>query len=213
MGLFVSDGPLRAGLARFFAVLVGITVGPAAFALETTKVLPKGVRNLNLRTVSTEFDRKSNASGTAEALGKPLAKDLTFERIAAGEEGFRETQFRAFLLSEGFNPDESAGTFTADLRGQVQVFAPIFAWGISDRLTLAAALPVYRATTAVEVGFRPSPNADRFVAALASSANNQTEKAREAADKLSNAVPRLNDKLVENGFRSLDNWNGDGVGD
>src|SRR5690606_17376716 len=105
------------------------------------------------------------------------------------------------------------GSFTADLKGRVEVTAPIFAYGISDDLTVGFAVPIYRAATAVEVGFTPNATAQAFLDALASPENNQTESAREAGMKLNAAVDELNAKLAANGYRELEDWKAQGLGD
>gem|GEM_PF-910537 len=183
------------------------------FAFEHTKVLPRGVRGLAVRTVDTRLSSKTDASGTALPLGAPLEKDLTFARIVAGEEATKGKQLQAFLMANGFSEEEAVGTFTADLKGRVQVVAPIASYGLTDSLTLALAVPYYRANTAVEVGFRQNERAAAFLAALASPEQNQIEAARDATSKLNNAVARLNAKLIENNYSALEDWQAAGVGD
>ncbi len=182
-------------------------------AFENTQVLPKGVRNLNLRSVNTEFDQKSGPNGTAVPLAEPLMEDLTFALIANGEEQLRADQIRAFLTTEGFSETDSLGQFTADVNGRISVFAPISSYGLTDKHTIALAVPVYTASTSVSVGFQPNANATAFLAALSRPENNQTIAAREAGDKINNAVARLNDKLVDNNYKALQDWNAQGVGD
>lgn len=182
-------------------------------AFENTQVLPKGVRNLNLRSVNTEFDEKSGPNGTPVPLAEPLMEDLTFALIAKGEEKLRGDQIRAFLTTEGFEESDSVGQFTADVNGRISVFAPISSYGLTDRHTVALAIPVYSASTSASVGFQPNANASAFLAALSRPENNQTIAAREAGDKINNAVARLNDKLVDNNYQALQDWNAQGLGD
>lgn len=184
-----------------------------AMAFENAKVLPKGVRNVNLRQVETVIDTKTNASGSAEPLAQPLMQDLTFNKIARGEPDMKAKSLRAFLMTNGFSENESVGQFQADLKGRVSVTAPITSYGLTDRLTIALAVPYYRAATAIDIGFQPNARAQAFIAALAANENNQTAAAREAGDKLNNAVFNLNKKLTDNGYRNLQDWQGSGVGD
>lgn len=182
-------------------------------AFENTLVLPKGVRNLNLRSVSTEFDEKTGPDGAKSPLAQPLMKDLTFNLIARGEDKLKGDQLRAFLTSQGFSESDSVGSFTADLNGRISVLAPITSYGITDKLTVAVAVPVYTASTAVSVGFQPNATATAFLASLSKPENNQTAAAREAGEKLNNAVGRLNDKLIDNNYSALEDWHAQGVGD
>ena len=191
--------------------LLGMTSNALAF--EHTKVLPKGVRNATLRMIDTEISEKTNANGIPEPLSQPLAKDLTFARILQGETGVKRQQLEAFLLANGFPLDQSIGTFSADLQGRVSVVAPVFSYGLTEKLTLALAIPYYRASTAVEMGFKPNPNAQTFLTTLTQPSNNQTQSAREAAEKFNSAVEELNKKLARNGYSRLDTWEGQGLGD
>lgn len=196
---------------------VGLTAilswSAAAQVFDNTKVLPVGVRGVNIRSVETTIDQKTDASGKALPLAAPLQKDLTFGKIVAGETGLKSRQLAAFLLANGFSESEAAGTFQADLRGRVRVLAPIFSYGLTDKTTLAIAALWYRAETVAEMGFVQSSRGDDFIASLASEQNNQIEAAREAATKLNNAVTRLNAKLVANGYREIEDWQQSGIGD
>jgi hypothetical protein len=187
--------------------------GSTAQAFESSKVLPKGVRNINIRNVNTHIEDTTDGSGNPQPLGQPLAKDLTFGKIAAGEAPLKSKQFRAFLNTNGFSEDQSVGNFSADLNGHINVMASIVAYGLTDRITLAVAVPYYRAATSIDVGFQPNSTGQAFLNALAQPENNQTGAAREAGLKLNTAVASLNDKLIDNDFATLEDWEESGVGD
>ncbi len=195
----------------FMIALVGLQTQVMAF--EDTKVLPKGVRSVNLRQVHTSFDTKTDADGVGKPLAAPLAQSLTFEKIVNGESGMKRQQVKAFLAENGFREDDSVGVFTADLKGQINVTAAIMTYGVSDRFTIALAVPYYQTSTDVEVGFTPNKTGQAFVNALAKPENNQTFSAREAAGKLNRAVGRLNEKLIDNEFRALEGWSEKRLGD
>lgn len=184
-----------------------------AVAFENAKVLPKGVRSVNIRTVETEIDQTTDGSGKRVPLAEPLNQQLTFKKIAQGEDGLKAEQLRAFLTSNAFAEDESVGEFTADLKGHISVVAPITSYGVTDRLTLAVAIPIYTAQTSIAVGFQPNETAAAFLATLARTENNQTAAAHEAGAKLNNAVGELNTKLASNGYRELEDWEAQGIGD
>ena len=185
----------------------------AALAMEDTKVLPKGVRNLNIRSVNTDFDRKTNATGIAEPLGKPLAQDLTFAKIVKDQDQLKGIQLKAFLASNGTDVDTAVGSFTSDLRGHLSVVAPIVSYGLTEKITVALAVPYYSAATSASMGFRANGNASAFLTALAKPENNQVASAHEAASDLSHAVGKLEDKLSKNGFASIGDWSAQGLGD
>jgi hypothetical protein len=196
------------------ALIIAVSC-PAAniSAFENTKVLPKNIRSLNIRTVETNIANKTDQSGDPKPLAQPLNQDLTFAKMVKSESALKASQLNAFLTSNGFSDSDVVGTFSADLKAHVRVTAPIVSYGITEKLTFAAAFPIYQAQTAVDVGFTPTPRARQFLAALASTENNQTASAREVGDKLNHAVERLNQKLADNGFRTLRNWEDQGLGD
>ena len=90
-------------------------VSSNASAFESAKTLPKGVRNIDIRTVNTSIESKTNNGSDPRPLAEPLSKDLTFGQIAKGEKPLKQKQLKAFLSSNGFEEDESVGKFNADL--------------------------------------------------------------------------------------------------
>ncbi len=190
-------------------LMTSLTVASPSLAFENTKVLPKGVRNVNVRSVSTTISDKTNQSGQAMALSEPLARDLTFHKLLNGKKGLERTKLAAFMSAYGFNEGDVLGTFTADMQGRVDVLAGIGSYGISDSLTLAIAVPYYRASTSVKVGFKPGGRGQEFVAALTQSSMNQYENAY----KYNDTVGELRKKIADNGYRDLNDWSGEGLGD
>ena len=192
---------------------LGLGYTYSVFAFENAKVLPKGVSNLTVRNVIASVSSKTDASGTPLSLANPLQKELTFSKIIKNEKGVKQTMLRAFLKHEGFREEEAAGSFTADMNGNVRVIAPIFAHGITDKWTLGMALPFYQSKMKAAMGFRASKRGQEFIDRLQNPENNQTESALEAADKLNDAIGQLNQKLRDNGYQKLDSWSDSDIGD
>lgn len=185
-----------------------------AAAYEDARVMPAKIRRLTYRFVTTDISQKTDGGFSPVPLSKPLAKALTFNDILKGEKDpVRNALASGFLQSENFSPSDAVGQFAADVQTRVQVSAPIFAIGLTPSSTLAVAVPVYSMQTAAEVSFQANDNGQMFVNRLASDFNNQMSSARDAADKLNDAVNRLNTKLVDNGYRPLESWSGTGMGD
>lgn len=195
------------------ALLLGV-VSQAAFAFEDAKVMPQNIRRLTYRFVLSDISEKTDGTATAFPISRPLSKALTFKDIVRGEkDAVRNALTSAFVDAEGFQMSDAAGYFAADVKTRVQVSAPIFAYGLTNKTTLAVAVPVYRMQTSAEVSFQASDNGQQFINRLASDYNNQTSSARDAAAKLNDAVERLNTKLTDNGYRRLESWQGSGLGD
>ena len=203
-----SPRPLFANFV--LCALVGST---SAFAFEDTKVLPKGVRNLSIRTVDTNFNQTTDPSGGSEPLAHLLYQDLTFAQVVRDDTKLKGAQLKGFMLQNGIQDKDSIGSFSADITGHLTVIAPIMAFGISSKLTLALATPIYQAQTKTNVGFVPNERAQNLMALLAKPENAQIANGREAAGKLNDAVNRLNNKLANNNFQRLNAWNSSGPGD
>lgn len=183
-------------------------------AFESTTVLPKGIRNISIRTINTETKEKSDSNGGIIPLADPLYKPLKFKNIISSEKSvLKRKEIEAFLKSEGWSKNDSVGDFFADLDAQINVWAPIVSFGVTDKLTMGVAIPVYSVSTDVEVGFRTNEMADRFLRKLQSPLVNRGSSAIEAHTKLTNAIPRLNEKLEDNGYRTLKKWSAIGLGD
>lgn len=201
-------------LRSVFVSILGLVFSTQAYAFEDSKVMPKGIRRLTLRVVNTDINQKTDATGSANELERPLAKDLTFKDILKGEKDPVKRQVTAgYLTYENFNTSDSVGSFTADLKGRLTVFAPIMTYGLTEKVTLAAAMPVFNMAMSVGMGFKTNSTGQAFLKSLNNPYNNQTASARDAGDKINNAVARLNTKLVDNGYKPVDNWQANGLGD
>lgn len=204
-------------LTQWLACL-GILIIPSLssqpiLAFENTKVLPAGVRNVNVRTLYTQSSTKTDRHGNVEPLAEPLWRPLRLSNVIAGETGLKRTQLEGLMIQQGWSEDTSLGDFHAQLNAQINVWAPIFAIGLTDRFTLAVAVPVYNSSTDIKAGFTTNAGGDALVAALNDPMMSNTQSAIEAAENFENAVARLNDRLLENNYSTLDRWNSTGLGD
>lgn len=198
---------------KSYLILSSLLISSAAFGFETTKVLPKGVRNLDVRSVYTATSVKTDPEGNEISLANDLYKPLKFKNVLQGEEGLKRTQLKAFMLARGFDDEDTVGEFRASLNAQINVVAPILAWGLSDRTTLAVAVPYYSTSTDINVGFRTNEGGERLIQAFTDPSVNYYYAAVEAAQKFQNAVGRLNERLVANSYEELSAWNQTGWGD
>ncbi len=203
---------MNKNFVKYIVGVLGLNMMGSAFALENTKVLPKGVRSLDFKNVNTSVGQKTNEFGDFRPLADPLAKELTFKRIINGEKGINRLLLESFLEGK-FREEDSVGVFSSDMRGNISVRAGIFSYGITDKLTLAIGVPFYQAKVNVRMGFQTSDNALKLINYLNDPANNQQAKAREVALKLTNSVGELNNKLITNGYSPLEDWERSGIGD
>ncbi len=194
-------------------ILAAFVCNTTIYAFESTKVLPKGVRNLDIRSVYTQTSQKTDLHGDKVSLAVDLYKPLKLSNVLQGEEGLKKAQLQAFMLARGFQETDTVGDFRASLNAQINVWAPVFAWGITDTITLAAALPYYSTSTDINVGFKTNAGGDALLKAFEEPAVNYYYAAVEAADKFADAVNRLNGRLEKNQYQPLEGWNQSGWGD
>ncbi|HYX38915.1 MAG TPA: hypothetical protein VE954_37895 [Oligoflexus sp.] len=186
----------------------------AASAFESTKTLPQGVRNLNIRGLYTSTSEKTDPNGNSISLAEALWRPLRFRSILSTEDDpLKRTQLEAFLVQQGISKEQSVGDFYADLNARINVWAPIVGWGLSNDMTLAVAVPYYSTSTDIEPGFRTNQGAEDFLARLTTDSMNNYGSAQEAVEKFRDAIGRLNRKLVKYNYSQLGSWNQTGWGD
>jgi hypothetical protein len=197
----------------FFALSCFVVASPA-LGFEDARVMPKGIRSLRFVMLTSQITEKTDSAGSAQPLAKPLERNLTFGDIVKGEKDpLRRSLVGGFFEYGGFALTDSVGQFAGDIKSRVTGFAPVLMYGVTDRLTVAAALPVINAAVGVGLGFRANATGQHFLDSLAESYNNQIPAAQEAGQKINGAIGELNRKLVENGYRPATDWEATGLGD
>lgn len=200
----------------FLVTLVALALSAVLFesialAFEDTRVMPKGVRRVEYRNISTNLDEKTNTAGERQSLAQPLKKDLKLNKMIEKRTGFEKTQLEGFLLSMGLSDSDSAGTFTADLQGSVNVQVLTAAYGVTDRLTIGFAVPYYAAQTSAKIGFQENETSKNIVRQLYEQGN--ITKSREAALQLNAAATSFQDTLSEMGYQEIGEWEDQDLGD
>lgn len=198
-------------------LLIGTFVAPwPARAMEHTKTLPRGRFNLNVRSIATGITSKSNPDGKGEGLAAPLERDLTFNDVLRNQvavSSTRAAKVEGFMLANEFERSDSLGRFSASAKASVRATAPVLAYGISDKVTVAVGAPFMSARSTISVGFTRSETASQFLALLSDPVNNQQEAALELDEKLGTATAELNRELLNYGVEPLHDWQGSGWGD
>ena len=198
----------------FLATVLLLFVAVEAVALENAKVLPQGVRRINIKSLSVDLARKYNNEGDLVSLAQPLEADITFDNVLKGKQGLDNTKLRAFLHENNLSHTQVLGSLSADLKGSMRVIAPVVAYGLTERVTLAIAAPFYSARTEVALGYRANDeNAQNFLNLLSNPQYNQVAAAREAHEKFTDGVAALNTKLEDNNYQRLGTWEDKAFGD
>jgi hypothetical protein len=195
-------------ILAFFCGIASIN----ATAFETTKVMPRGIRSLIFKSLTTSINDKTDSQGVPHPLAEPLEKPATFKDMIKETTGTKKLLLRA-LIHDKFANQDSVGAYSSEMKGNLSAFIPIFSYGMTDNLTFAVAVPFYHAKMGVKIGYTPSENAVKFKKLLLDENTKSTAKAQEFTDKMNHAVRELNNKLHQHGYASLDNWEGSGTGD
>jgi hypothetical protein len=152
--------------------------------LENTLVLPAKVRNPRFKMLYMNVDERLGGDGLVLPLGNRLNKPVKWsDVIAAQDDEASKNTLRGFLSAHGHGEGEAAGSTTGVVNTYANVKVPVFAMGITDRLTAAVAMPVTHVEVNADTGFARSAQGQAFVNELAAS---DPVKAKEAEENYKN---------------------------
>jgi hypothetical protein len=180
----------------------------APFSISTTAVLPKGVRNVRLQGLSTTVDGWYNDSGISTGVAEPFNLDLSYGRLLKSESDENlKLNVESQLRNKGVTLDDFAGRSTADINTRVFVSVPTIAYGVTDRLTLALAVPIVYTNIDVETGFVGSDQLQGLVDDFSQKSRKQTNLIRQ---KLNDVIAT---ELANKGYQPLQDQEATQVGD
>ena len=171
------------------------------FTLSDARVLPVGVRRVSYKNMLLSADQKFGDSGRSRVLADSLFKRITFDTILLGTKKPAERgALEQVMMSMGAVGSDDFGVTTGQVNINTSTHVPIFAWGVTERLTLAAALPIVQASINVDSGVIQE-NPEMHAAMLnALSKKGVTEKIVEFQEKMRDPV---RSKLRDYGYREL----------
>lgn len=181
----------------------------APFELETSQVLPPGVRNPRIKNLFMSVENRFNGTGAAEPLGQKLNKVITWGDILAAQDTDDDRALvEGFLQKNGISPDRGGpGSSTGVVNTFASVRVPVLAMGITERLTLALAVPVFDVRVDVDTGLVRSGQGERFIK---ESCEVNPVKCNDAAAKINDPI---NSKLKRYKYKPLGPMRVSGVGD
>jgi hypothetical protein len=179
-------------------------------------VLPKGVRSVILRNITTsEVGSKFNNKGAESAFGSEFAVDSN-----TLSQSDSETIQEAMDLLQSDYPDAfdalRLGTYQIDAKANVEVDVFGFAYGMTDNLTAYFGVPFYKA----DVRLKYSRKQDNSYNEVGEILNNYTND--DMAGIIGATVEQMFDvdgPVIQNqvvqgyGYRELGDWSGNGPGD
>lgn len=180
----------------------------APLGLEDTDTLPQNIRNPRFMVVFTQVDSKFGDDGTVEPLGKPLNKTVSWNDVIGSRSTESEKNLvRSVLNSIGVTDySQSPGKATGDVATSARVIAPIFAYGVTNTWTMAAAVPIYNVDVSADTGFARTAQGQAFVNASAG----DPSQAAFAGRALNDAI---NYKLKGWGYEEIKSKNVSAIGD
>jgi hypothetical protein len=185
----------------------------APFELENAMTLPGGIRNPRFRLITFAVEDKFNDLGVAQPLAQRLNKTVTWgDLINAQKTAADKASIQGVLADSGSGISDpsltgSPGATTGEVNTAAQIMIPILAFGITEKLTAAVALPIVKVDISAATGFDKSDDGQKFIDAACAT---NPEKCNDAANKLNDAIQQ---KLANNGYLPIQSETINSIGD
>jgi hypothetical protein len=171
----------------------------APIALDSAQVMPKGVRSFRLAGFTTETGDKFDGGGQVVSLAADINKPITLKQLAdAQPKGFERGQFKGGIKSLGNDLDSVVGQANGSVDSRITTTLPIFVWGVTEKFTLAVAIPIVYSNLNVSTGWTANTNMQALSDKLVSNGMGAKLVANEA--QLQNVVQS---KLEMLGYKPL----------
>jgi hypothetical protein len=178
------------------------------FMIENAQVLPKGIGNPRVSNLVLFGDSRFDGYGGREALGMRLSKPVYWGDVVNSQNTETERSLvRATVRDAQLTMNGSPGDTTGQVYTYANVVVPALAYGVSDRFTLAVAIPVLNVSVSADTGFSASPDGRKWMDTVCA---RNIDECNTAARKLNNAV---NEKLTRLGYEPIRPKNVSHVGD
>lgn len=218
-GLMKHSSVKRVILGGFFVagLLSAAIMSPSAyggglltpFSFESAGVMPKGVRGIRIMGFTTEIQERWDGAGGYEPLANKFNKPITFGELAAGQpEASDRAQLKGLLMSKDVPLESIVGDARGVANARLTSTIPVVAYGLTDRLTVAAVVPVIYSRVNVMTGWASNENLQAVLDGL--SAEGRHNKKLSFEKKLHNVVAT---KLAGFGYRPLENETNQEIGD
>jgi hypothetical protein len=190
----------------------------APFELESTKVLPENVRNPRFKSIYMSVANKFDGVGQTQELGFKLNKVVSWQDIKDAQSSIEKKTVIDGVLKDPYSdgnttspaidPNGSPGATTGKVQTFANVMVPVLAYGVTDRLTMAVAVPVMSVSISADTGFTASADGRTFINGACSKSS--IYDCAENAAKLNDAV---NQKLTRLGYQPIQSRSFTAIGD
>ncbi len=187
---------------KFTAAAALIAASSSAFAMDSTETLPRTVNSPQFRYgIMDGADKKFDATGSLITQIDANSMNFGHREIIALDA--RASQMLAALnqASPGLGDSINLGTLKIDARPDVRYMAPVFARGITKKLTLAVAIPIINYTNNVELSEDGKSNAKAIHDQVGTSLGAQAETAFATLE--AGVVAGLTNALRSGGYKPL----------
>ncbi len=143
------------------------------FTLDSTEVLPKGVRNLAIAGFTTQITDGQNGFGTVQPIGGGLNKSVTWgDLIRAQKSGYDRNSLQGYVESKGYSMGDVVGRSSGAVDTRVTATIPVVAYGVSDNFTVAAVVPILYSNVNVTTGWAANDDFNQAIAKFAADGKN-----------------------------------------
>ena len=163
------------------------------FYFDSATVLPQGVRTLRYNYFMGEGNDMFGPSGKVVGLGNPMNVDVSYQEfIDAQDTDVEKGVLKGYLTRHGRDMNSLAGKTTGTVNVELNAQVPIFAWGITEKWTMGAVIPIVTLRTHMDTGFVANSDLQKIANQLVD--EGKGFKAKEVKSKTDAVIPDKNDK-------------------
>lgn len=130
----------------------------APISMDSATVMPKGIRSVRLAGFTSEISDKYDGNGQIVPLANSFNKSVSINKLINSRSSvFERGQLKGGLEADGVDLNASAGDTQGLVNTRLTTTIPVFAYGVTDRITVGFALPIMHAQTHVDTGWTASP--------------------------------------------------------
>ncbi|HRK06244.1 MAG TPA: transporter [Pseudobdellovibrionaceae bacterium] len=178
---------LSLGTALLAAPLASAGSLSAPFTFDSAGMLPAGVRSVRVLGYTTEIERKWDGHGGYRALASGFNKAVNFQDLIEAEaEASDRAQLKGYLQAKSIGVTQEVGEAEGQVNARATATVPVLAYGLSERWTLAAIVPVVYTQVNVSTGWRSNSDFQTLLDGL--SKEGQHAKKMSFQERLHNVV-------------------------
>jgi hypothetical protein len=126
----------------------------APISMDSATVMPKGVRSIRLGGFTSEITDKYDGYGNVVPLANSFSKSVTWNQLIATRSSAEERgMLRGGLKAEAIDLNASVGDASGLVNTRITSTIPVFAYGLTEKITLGIGIPIVYARTHVDTGW------------------------------------------------------------